>query len=579
MLRTLCLVGAWASAGAQRDVDHCTAVIAGPKATAHGASFVGQTNDAEGGPGDSLLYVAAADHSAGSVRPIYDQSTGKHIGDIPQVNHTYAYSKAAYGVMNEHKLAFGESTCSGRFWAASLANNGTALFSNQALSEIALERCKTARCAIKLMGSLAVDHGGFYGEGVNVNSGSETLLVADPSEAWVFHILADPTGYSAIWAAQRVPDDEVTVVPNVFVIRAMDESSPDFYLSANAKKIASEYGFWDGKGVFDFARTFSLGEYANPHYASRRMWRAYNLFAPSLKLDGSKEITDTDGAYPFAVRPDKLLEVTDVFNVYRDYYEGTPYSLVSDDLAAGPYNSPIRVAAGSAENEFSTGAWERPISIYRGNYAVLSVCSPTKNGVVWFAPHTPHASVFAPAWSTTATTIARSYFVDKSLNVDRKSLFWAASAVSNWAYGTVFNKAILDMREAQATMEAVSLEVATKLESEPSNGNQNKMLQEHADKIQSGWWDFFFFLMGKYNDGYVVTHDKSGSVTSTPVGYPSWWLKAVHFEKGVKATSDSFAKLNDRMAVAEKKMDEINNKRVPPKHAFAPAPVSRSVLV
>mmetsp|Transcript_144816 Transcript_144816/g.250682 ORF Transcript_144816/g.250682 Transcript_144816/m.250682 type:complete len:578 (+) Transcript_144816:75-1808(+) len=577
MLRLLCLAGALASAGAQRDVDHCTAVIAGPKATAHGATFVGQTNDFEGGPGDSLLFVAAADHAAGSVRPIYDQDTGKHIGDIPQVSHTYAYSKACYGVMNEHKLAFGESTCSGRFWAASLAHNGTALFSNQALSEIALERCQTARCAIKLMGNLAVNHGGFYGEGATVHGGSETLLVADPNEAWVFNILADPTGYSAIWAAQRVPDDEVTVVPNVFVIRAMEENSPDFYLSSNAKKIAVEYGFWDGKGVFDFARTYSLGEYANPHYAARRMWRAYSLFAPSLELDGSKEITDTDGAYPFAVRPDRLLEVTDVFAMYRDYYEGTPYSLVKDDLAAGPFNSPIRVAAGSAENKFDTGAWERPISVYRANYAVVSTCSSTSNGVVWFAPHTPHASVFAPAWSSSATTVSRAYSIDKTLGVDRQSLFWAASAVSNWAYGSNFKRAIVDIREAQAKLEATSLEVGTKLESEPSNGNQNQLIEGIASKVHSGWWDLFFFLMGKYTDGYVVTHEKDGSVTSTQVGYPSWWLKAVHFEKGVKTSSQSFAKQKARMDAAEKKMAEINKKRVPPKRVFVPA--SSSVIV
>merc|ERR1719408_1194180 len=132
--------------------------------------------------------------------------------------------------MNEHKLAFGESTVSGRLAANSLAHNGTALFSNEELSKVALERCKTARCAIKLMGSLAVDKGGFYGEGTDVDTGSETLLVADTAEAWVFHILADPTGKSAIWAAQRVPDDSVTVVPNTYVIRAMNLSDEDNFL-------------------------------------------------------------------------------------------------------------------------------------------------------------------------------------------------------------------------------------------------------------------------------------------------------------------------------------------------------------
>jgi dipeptidase len=565
MLRLLFASSSAVLAFGAMPVDHCTGFIAGPKATVHGAPFVGQTNDAEGGPGDSLIFVPAADHSPGGMRPILDQDTGNVIGEMPQVNHTFAYSYLSYGVMNEHKLAFGESTCSGRFWAASLAHNGTALFSNSELSKIALERCKTARCAIKLMGHLAVDKGGFYGEGTDVDTGSETLLVADTAEAWVFHILADPTGKSAIWGAQRVPDDSVTVVPNTYVIRAMNLSDEDhFMLSENAQSIAKQYGFWDGKGQFDFARTYSLGEYANPHYAARRMWAAYNMLAPSLKLDPSKVITVTENGYPFAVKPDKPVSIQDVIKVYRDYYEGTPFSLVKDEIAAGPFNSPLRIASGDAEAEFPTGAWERPISIYRGNYAVLSICHPEGNGVTWFASHTPHASVFAPAFTSVATQVPRSYYLDKSKTVDRRSLFWAATAVSNWAFGSMFSHAIKDIRAAQEKLEAPLFQLAEELISAPAS-QHNEMIAKAAEQNFDGWWDLFFDLMGKYNDGYVITHGEDGAITSTAVGYPSWWLKAAGFDHGVAGESDDFENLKDRMASAKVLMDKINAKRVPPK--------------
>ncbi|CAN0517132.1 unnamed protein product, partial [Laminaria digitata] len=47
----------------------------------------------------------------------------------------------------------------------------------------------------------------------------EALTISDPEEVWVLHMLADDTSESAVWVAQRVPDDHVSVVANQFVIR------------------------------------------------------------------------------------------------------------------------------------------------------------------------------------------------------------------------------------------------------------------------------------------------------------------------------------------------------------------------
>lgn len=556
-----------AAAGvAAATVDHCTAFAASPGASADGAARVGQTADGEGGPGGSVIFVPAEDHPAGSRRPVLDQATGVEIGRVPQVPHTYAYTynTHGYGMMNEHKLAFGESTCSARITAKSLADNGTALFSNKELTLLALERCRTARCAVRLMGDLAESRGGFYGEDFGVDSGGETLLVADPTEAWVFHILADPTGRSAIWAAQRVADGEVAFVPNTYIIRAMQLTNKEYFaISSNALAIAKQLGFWDGQSTFDFARAFSLGEYNNPHYSSRRLWRAYNLLRPSWHLDPALEITPTQSAYPFSVKPDKPLTTADIVRVYRDYYEGTEFSLVADTVAAGPFNSPLRVAGGAEEDRVPTGMWERPISIYRADYAVVNVCPPNGSGIVWFAPHTPHASVFAPAWTSSATAVPRPFAVDESLSVDRKSMFWAASAVSNWAYGTMFSKAIVDVRAGQKRLEERAAEFAKALEG-PSAEEQTSKIAGFAADVHAAWWDLFWTLMGKYNDGYVVTHEKgSGKPTAQAVGYPAWWLNATHFEKG--ASINSVQALKKRMADAAALMKRIDaNRTYPP---------------
>ena len=161
---------------------------------------------------------------------------------------------------------------------------GAALWYTDEMSRVALERCDNAKCAVKLMGKLAVE-GGFYGED-NVEGTAESLIVSDKDEVWVFHVLSsDMNGTSAVWAAQRVPEGHVTVVPNIFIIREMDLSDPTHFLaSANMYAIAEKNGWWKKGDRFDFTRVFSGGEYSHRYYSGRRWWGAMRIFAPLLSF-------------------------------------------------------------------------------------------------------------------------------------------------------------------------------------------------------------------------------------------------------------------------------------------------------
>ena len=151
-------------------------------------------------------------------------------GYIPQVEHTYALFEGGYAIMNEHQVAIGESTCASKFYGVPVTAGGKAKIEVAEMSKVALERSTTAREAIQIMGDLATELG-FYaadwsGGDRSKGEGGEGLTVIDKTEAWVFHVLADDTGASAVWAAQRLqPDhvslDVVSVLNNVLYVYLM----------------------------------------------------------------------------------------------------------------------------------------------------------------------------------------------------------------------------------------------------------------------------------------------------------------------------------------------------------------------
>ena len=221
--------------------------------------------------------------------------------------------------MNEKQVGIGESTCSGVFGTKAAGYGGRALMSLDTLSQLAMGRASSSREAVKLMGAMAEKYG-FYGAG-SFEGSAESLMVTDPQEGFIFHILPDPTGESAIWAAQRVPDDHIAVVPNVFVIRALNLTDGFNYLaSASVHEVAQARGWWKpSDGLLDFTQVYSDGEYAHKYYSGRRVWGVYQLLAPSLGLKPEYGEWRRDAPYPTTARPDKKVDVASVAGAMRSY--------------------------------------------------------------------------------------------------------------------------------------------------------------------------------------------------------------------------------------------------------------------
>ena len=79
-------------------------------------------------------------------RPQWEKMRGDIIGYIPQTPHTYALIEGMYGIMNEHQVAIGESTCASKLWAPpAVVAGGRAIMEASELSQSGLERGRRQR--------------------------------------------------------------------------------------------------------------------------------------------------------------------------------------------------------------------------------------------------------------------------------------------------------------------------------------------------------------------------------------------------------------------------------------------------
>jgi len=254
-------------------------------------------------------------------------------GEIPEAEQTYAFFNTAYPCMNEKNLAIGETTIEGRDELA----NENGMFYIEELQRIVLQRCTTAREAIKLMGSLVKQYG--YADI------GECLTIADKNEVWHFEIFGEgPDNIGGVWAAQRIPDDHVGISANIPRIGEIDVNDKDnFMASENVFEVAKKRGYWDGESTFNFWKAYSKEE--KPF--SIREWFVLSSVAPSLRLSMNDE------ELPFSVKPEKLVSVQDVLKFFRETYEGTEYDMTQNLLMK-------RKKSGSDETEMVKSPYAQP---------------------------------------------------------------------------------------------------------------------------------------------------------------------------------------------------------------------------
>lgn len=567
----------------------CTATAVTPGATAELCAYTTHTDDCKECD-FRLALVPAAIHPHGAQRPVYlvrasyphrisSRAPTWHasnlegtpsqiaawkrmrpIGHVPQVARTFALfeSGSGYGMVNEHQVSIGESTCASKTVAAPISRGGRALFDMTELTQLALERAKTAREAITVMGEHAERYG-FYGAEWDLRTkyaeGGEALTVSDTREAWVFHIVADDSGASAVWVARRVPDGHIAAVANAFVIRnvpAYGSDKKNFMQSANMRAVARRLNFWQGKdsAPLDFARVFGL---RMPHssYVTLRLWRIFTLANPSLI--GRLNATGSPDYYPFSVKPSTPLSAARLMALQRDHFEGTPYDLTRG-AAGGPYGDPDRydteAVDGMTPAMAHSGEFARGISLFRTSYAAVSrSCAslPREAGaLVYVASQQPDASAFVPLY-VHAGVVPGAMSTGSLFRFNANSLFWQVALSSNWMH-RYYRHALPFVRAAQRDAEAYDVPAtdvaAAGLIARGRKDEATRLLRRFSLDAAAGIFErykrLFPELVARIHDGYVVADTTATDIDMQSFFYPRKWLARVGFFEAAETTRAMF---------------------------------------
>jgi dipeptidase len=420
------------------------------------------------------------------------------------------------------------------------------IFYSSELSNIALERTRTAKDAVTLVGQL-IDQYGYYGTG-------ETLLFADPKEAWVIEMCGGtPDGRGGLWAAQKVPDGEIFVTANTFRIRDVVPGNSNQMYSANLFSVATKNGWWnESDGNLDWLKTVSNGEYSHPYYSLARVWSLYSRIAPSRNL--SPYVTDTYSKdYPFSLSPDKKLTTADAFALFRNHYEGTVYDLTTGP-AAGPFGNPYRWRGPFDDHghfafgEVKPGAWPRAVSEMFCGYSYInqgrSWLPDPIGGIVWFGFAQPAETVYVPFYAG-ATSVPAEWSQNDRSTFSRDYAWWAFNYVTNWA--TInYNAMIGDIRARQQAIEQrqfadqpVVEENAQKIYYSEGEAATRAYLTTYstANALANAndWWKLSDQLVVKYSN--MMVNDFANGTTAMP-GYPDGWLQDAGYQYGPRIYPD-----------------------------------------
>ena len=520
----------------------CTNFLVGKSASADGSTMISYAADSYGMFG-FLHFSPAQDWPEGAMREVKDWDTGRPLGQIPQVPHTYS----VVGNMNEHQVAVGETTWGGReeLWDTVGVDYGSLIY-------IALERSKTAREAIEWFITLVNEYG-YASEG-------ETFSFGDPNEVWMMDFIGKGAGKKgANWVAVRIPDNaiaghanqaRITTLPLHMKHSLTKEEKRlqkklncvckgDWMWSKDVIAFAREKGYFTGADKdFSFQAAYNPFDFSGLYVCEARVWSFFNHFSNDMDkyfdYATGKTFRESNGKnegehMPLWIVPNRKVTVQDLKECMRDEYKGTPLD-ITQGTDAGPWESKLRFGGlgfKCAVNGTDTLQYwyERPTATQQTAWSfVAQMRGYNRYGIFWFGVDDAACSCYTPMYS--CINHVPECFAEgngDSYTFSPTSAWWTFNMVANWAY-TKYSRMYPHIREQQqAWDDKFNTQVAGVDEkaAEMSDADARAFLTSYscsqAENLVADWQRLYIYLITKFIDGQE-RKEENGQFKRNPYG-------------------------------------------------------------
>ena len=512
----------------------CTNFLVGKAASADGSTMISYAADSYGMFG-YLHFSPAADYEEGAMREVKDWDTGRPLGQIPQVAHTYS----VVGNMNEHQVTIGETTWGGReeLWDTVGIDYGSLIY-------IALERSKTAREAIEWFVKLVNEYG-YASEG-------ESFSFGDPNEVWIMDLIGKGPGKKgANWVAVRIPDNAIAGHANQARITQLPISKKakvnkklncvvngDWMWDKDLIKFAREKGYFTGADKdFSFQAAYNPFDFSGLYVCEARVWSFFNHFSDDMEryfdYASGKTFRDSNGKnegehMPLWIIPNRKVSAQDMKECMRDEYRGTPLD-ITKGTDAGPWESKLRFGGlgfKCAVNGTDTLQYwyERPTATQQTAWSFVAQMRNGKKGIFWFGVDDAACSCYTPMYC--CINRVPECFAEgngDSYTFSPTSAWWTFNLVANWAY-TKYSRMYPHVRENQQiwddkfnTQIAGVDAQAAELNEEDARAFLTSYSCSQAENLVTDWQRLYIYLVTKFIDGQE-RKEENGQFKRNPYG-------------------------------------------------------------